>query len=89
MKFSKPSSKVTGNPSELKKIRPKPPEVMDSGKTENIPCDFNREGRGAINYDPELGWVPFSNLGGENVGISTKHNTNNLKRVDGLPGSRP
>ena len=49
MKFSKPSSKVTGNPSELKKIRPKPPEVMDSGRTENIPCDFNREGRGGIN----------------------------------------
>lgn len=89
MKFTTPSSKRTGNPSELKKILPKPPQVMDSGKTEHEPCDFNKENRGKINYDPELGWIPFSHLGAENVGISIKHSTNILKRVDGLPGSRP
>jgi hypothetical protein len=89
MKFSIANPKRTGRSLELKRISPKPPGVMDSDKTENIPCDFNKEGKGKINYDPVSGWVPFSNLGAITVGIDIKHNTNHLKRVDGLPGSRP
>ncbi len=88
MKSSNNTNKRTGKSLEQKRIFPKRPDVMDSGKRENAPCDFNKEGRGQINYDPILGWIPVKYLGGETVGISYKHSTNHLKRVDGLPGSR-
>jgi hypothetical protein len=79
----------TGAYREFRRIRERGMRTSGGEKNEEFPHGFNKNGKGKINYNPQLGWVPYNPARGKTAGIHYEHSTAYLRRHDGLPGSRP